>query len=171
MITSDLQKGIDELDSKAAESILIADPATDLEARTTNARPAQELRDYVEQLCRRRHPCGNQVHRDRGRPSCNGSKRSKLAVAIRPQQAHGRQMFDYEAAAELFFGHPGMRARSKVGYRRFASASSAVLFAVEQLSPTVFNGTFLEVNDDRFNAAEIRSLYEHIDFPLVRKAG
>jgi hypothetical protein len=80
-------------------------------------------------------------------------------------------MFDYDAAAELFFGHPGMRARGKVGYRRFANASSAVLFAVEQLAPTVLNGTFLEVNDDRFNAAEIRSLYEHIDFPLARKTG
>jgi hypothetical protein len=80
-------------------------------------------------------------------------------------------MFDYEAAAELFFGHPGVKTRSKVGYRRFAQASSAVLFAVEQLTPAVLNGTFLEVNDDRFNATEIRSLYEHADFPLTRRAG
>jgi hypothetical protein len=80
-------------------------------------------------------------------------------------------MFDYDAAAELFFGHPGVRARSKVGYRRFAHASNAVLFAVEQLAPALLNGAFLEVNDDRFNAAEIRSLYEHADFPLARRAG
>jgi hypothetical protein len=80
-------------------------------------------------------------------------------------------MFDYDAAAELFFGHPGVRARSKVGYRRFAHASGAVLFAVEQLAPALLNGAFLEVNDDRFNAAEIRSLYEHADFPLARRTG
>lgn len=80
-------------------------------------------------------------------------------------------MFDYDAKAELFFGHPGMRMRSKVGYRRFSHASTAVQFAVESLAPAIFNGTFLEVNEDRFNAAEIRSLYEHADFPLARKAG
>jgi hypothetical protein len=79
-------------------------------------------------------------------------------------------MFDYNANAELFFGHPGVRTRNKVGYRRFARAASAVLFAVEQLSPTILHGTFLEVNDDRFNATEIRSLYDHVDFPLARKA-
>jgi hypothetical protein len=92
-------------------------------------------------------------------------------MAIGRRQAHGRKMFDYDAAAELFFGHPGMRARSKVGYRRFTRASNAVLFAVEQLAPAVLNGTFLEVNENRFNAAEIRSLYEREDFPLARKAG
>jgi hypothetical protein len=80
-------------------------------------------------------------------------------------------MFDYEASAELFFGHPGMRSRSKVGYRRFPHASTAVQFAVEQLAPAMLNGTFLEVNENRFNAAEIRSLYEHQDFPLARKTG
>lgn len=51
-------------------------------------------------------------------------------------------MFDYDANAELFFGHPGARTRNKVGYRRFARAASAVLFAVEQLSPAILHGTF-----------------------------
>jgi hypothetical protein len=100
-----------------------------------------------------------------------GDARRKIDVAIARQQAHGRAMFDYEASAELFFGHPGVRSRSKVGYRRFPHASTAVLFAVEQLAPAMLNGTFLEVNENRFNAAEIRSLYEHEDFPLVRKTG
>jgi hypothetical protein len=94
---------------------------------------------------------------------------ANISMAIRDVEAHGRHMFDYDATAELFFGHPSMRTRNKVGYRRFARAASAVLFAVEQLSPAVLHGTFLEVNDDRFNAAEIRSLYDHVDFPLARK--
>lgn len=79
-------------------------------------------------------------------------------------------MFNYEAAAELFYGQPGMRTRSRVGYRRFSTASTAVQFAVEKLSADVLKGTCLEVNEERFSAADIRSLYEHADFPLARKA-
>jgi len=79
-------------------------------------------------------------------------------------------MFDYDASAELYFGHAGGRARRRIGYRRFASASAAVQFAVEQLAPAAFNGAFLEVNDARFNAGEILLLYEDSAFPLSRKA-
>jgi hypothetical protein len=78
-------------------------------------------------------------------------------------------MFDYDAAAELYFGHSGVGARRKVGYRRFSHACDAVQFAVEQLPRTQFDGAFLEVNDDRFNAAEIRLLYERADFPLAKR--
>lgn len=75
-------------------------------------------------------------------------------------------MIDYNAAAELYFGGR----RKKVGYRRFSQASAAVLYAVEQLPPEALNGAFIEVNDDRIGAAEIRSLYEHEDFPLQKSA-
>jgi hypothetical protein len=78
-----------------------------------------------------------------------------------------RYMFDYDAVAELYFG--GVRARRKIGYRRFSQASAAILYAIEQLGPLELNGAFLEVNDDRIGAAEIRSLYEHADFPLARR--
>jgi len=79
-------------------------------------------------------------------------------------------MFDYDAAAELYFGHAGTRARRKVGYRRFPRAAAAIQFAAEQLPPAALDSAFMEVNDDRFNAAEIRELYEHTDFPLARRA-
>ena len=79
------------------------------------------------------------------------------------------RMFDYDAAAELYFGHAGGRARKRIGYRRFAQASAAVQFAVEQLAPAAFNGAYLEVDDARFNAGEILLLYENANFPLVRK--
>lgn len=88
------------------------------------------------------------------------------AVAIHDPEG---PTFDYDAAAELFFGNRSLRVGSKVGYRRFSRASAAVLFAVETLSPDALTGTFLEVNEERFNGAEIRSLYEHADFPLARK--
>jgi hypothetical protein len=79
-------------------------------------------------------------------------------------------MFDYDAAAELYFGHPNARTRRKVGYRRFPRAATAIQFAAEQLAPAARDSAFLEVNDARFNAAEIRELYEHTDFPLARRA-
>lgn len=58
---------------------------------------------------------------------------------------------------------------SKVGHHRFARASTAVLFAVDQLSPKVLRGTLLEVDEERFNAAEINLLYDHVDFPPLQK--
>ena len=77
-------------------------------------------------------------------------------------------MFDYDARAELYFGGSGMRARREIGYRRFTRAASAIQFAVEQLPPTAFQGAFLEVDEERFSAADILLLYKDIDFPLRR---
>ena len=78
-------------------------------------------------------------------------------------------MFNYDAAAGLYFGRPGVHARKATGYRRFASASAAVLFAIEQLAPAQLDFALLEVDEDRFSAADIRLLYESADFPLARK--
>ena len=79
------------------------------------------------------------------------------------------RMFNYDAAAGLYFGRPGVHARKATGYRRFASASAAVLFAIEQLAPAQLDFALLEVDEDRFSAADIRLLYESADFPLARK--
>jgi hypothetical protein len=80
-----------------------------------------------------------------------------------------RRMFDYDASAGLYFGRPGVHARKATGYRRFASAAAAVLFAIEQLAPAQLDFALLEVDEDRFSAADIRLLYESADFPLARK--
>jgi hypothetical protein len=79
-------------------------------------------------------------------------------------------MFDYDAAADLYFGRQGVHTRKTTGYRRFARASAAVQFAVEQLTSNQLDHALLEVEEDRFNAAAIRLLYESADFPLARKA-
>ena len=81
-----------------------------------------------------------------------------------------QRMFNYDAAAGLYYGRPGVHARKATGYRRFASAAAAVLFAIEQLAPAQLDFALLEVDEDRFSAAEIRGLYESADFPLARKA-
>lgn len=51
-MVSELRKRIDELEVLAAESALIADLATDPNARAHNARLAQKLREYVARLRR-----------------------------------------------------------------------------------------------------------------------
>ena len=46
----DIQKRIDEIETQAAESALIADLATNHEARIYNGRLARELRDFAADL-------------------------------------------------------------------------------------------------------------------------
>jgi Arc/MetJ-type ribon-helix-helix transcriptional regulator len=78
--------------------------------------------------------------------------------------------FDYSAEAELF---PLIRrkfTRGPVGYKRFTSAAEAIRFAVEELPPDLLSGAYLEVDEDRFDANEIRQLYESDTYPLGRRA-
>ena len=49
---TDLQRQIDEIETKAAESALIANLATDPAARNINTRLAGELRERAEKLRR-----------------------------------------------------------------------------------------------------------------------
>src|SRR5262245_19152539 len=76
--------------------------------------------------------------------------------------------FDYNAEAELF---PSRAMRSKpVGYRRFTRAAEAIRFAMEELPPQALVGAWLEVDEARFDAAEIRRLYDRADYPLERRS-
>ena len=78
--------------------------------------------------------------------------------------------FDYYAAAELF---PTRRRRSSgrqsFGYKRFAQASQAIRFAIEDLPAECLVGAFLEVDERRYSSDDIRRLYQSAEYPLSRR--
>ena len=79
--------------------------------------------------------------------------------------------FNFRAEAELFPTRSRTSARRPVGYKRFARAADAVRFAIEDLPPEFLIGAYLEVDEERFDGAAIRRLYDSVRFPLARRAG
>jgi len=77
--------------------------------------------------------------------------------------------FDYGAPAEVFACKSRGANPRPVTYRRFASSAEAIRFAIEELSAQELFGTVLEVNEDRFDAAAIRQLYDNEAYPLQRR--
>jgi hypothetical protein len=73
--------------------------------------------------------------------------------------------FDYSAPAELFAAH----GRVGLRYRRFSNAAEAIRYAVERLPGEARLTTSIEVDDERFDAKQIRALYENDGYPLARK--
>lgn len=76
-------------------------------------------------------------------------------------------MFDFAAPAELFPSRAS-KGRRPTSYKRFSTAAEAVLFAIEEMPPPLLPGTYLEVEETRFDSAAIRALYARSDFPLAR---
>ena len=78
--------------------------------------------------------------------------------------------FDYSIEAELFPSRTQKRKGQPFGYRRFAQAADAIRFAIEQLPPDVLRGTYLEVDEERYDSEAIRRLYQSENYPLARRA-
>jgi hypothetical protein len=76
--------------------------------------------------------------------------------------------FDYAAEAELYPSRSRGSRRHPVGYKRFARAADAIRFAIEDLPAEALVGAWLEVGEDRFDAHEMRRLYDHAGYPLER---
>ena len=78
--------------------------------------------------------------------------------------------FDYDAPAEVFACKSRGASPRPVTYRRFASGAEALRFAIEELPAEVLFGTVVEANDNRFDAKQIRYLYDSKRYPLQRRA-
>lgn len=77
-------------------------------------------------------------------------------------------LFDYETGAELFSTRVRTMRRQPLGYRRFARAADAIRFAIEELPREFLAGTWLEVEEARFDGSGIRQLYDSAEYPLTR---
>lgn len=77
--------------------------------------------------------------------------------------------FNYNAPAELF---PSRRfAKTQVTrYRRFKTAADAIQHCMEEMPAKALAGSYLEVDERRFEGQAIRDLYESPQYPLKAAA-
>ena len=83
------------------------------------------------------------------------------------RQARDLNGFDYGAPAELFPSR-GRTGETRIKYKRFDTAAEALRFVIESLPAPALLGAYLEVEEARFGAAEMRHLYESPAYPLSR---
>jgi hypothetical protein len=76
--------------------------------------------------------------------------------------------FDYDSSAELYPSRARGSRRHPVGYKRFDRAAEALRFAIEQLPADALVGAYLEIGEERYDAREMRALYDSDAFPLPR---
>jgi hypothetical protein len=55
-------------------------------------------------------------------------------------------------------------------YRRFATGAQAIRYAIEDLPAALLRGSIIQVDDDGFDARQIRELYNCPAYPLTRTA-
>lgn len=75
---------------------------------------------------------------------------------------------DYAATAEFYFS-AAYRKSQGMKYRRFASVAEAVQYVAEDLAPAALKGSLLEVDEQRFEGADILALYTDRSYPLTRR--
>ncbi len=67
--------------------------------------------------------------------------------------------FDYSSPAELFLAK---RRGRHTDYRRFATATEAIRYAVEELRTRRSLSVWMQVGEDRFSKEEINRLYDEM---------
>jgi len=77
--------------------------------------------------------------------------------------------FNFKEPAEISVGGARLSNRFPMFCRRFATGAGAIRYAIELQSAEKLVATVVEVDDARFDAAEIRSLYDCDAYPLPRR--
>jgi hypothetical protein len=77
-------------------------------------------------------------------------------------------IIDFTASAELFPARSWKARSHGISYKRFSDAAEAVRYAIEELPPECLLGTYLEVEEERFDSRGIRRLYDSADFSRAR---
>ena len=72
--------------------------------------------------------------------------------------------FDYAASAELYASH----GRTGLRYHRFPRAADAIRHVIEKLDPRLLPSVRIDVEDEQYDAAQIRALYDSASYPLTR---
>ena len=78
---------------------------------------------------------------------------------VRPTVSRQGIAFDYSSPAELFLAK---RQGRHTDYRRFATATEAIRYAVEELRTRRSLCAWMQVGEDRFNKEEINRLYDEM---------
>ena len=81
-------------------------------------------------------------------------------------QSH-RLHFNYRDGASFYpcrSKHKGSRHR----YRRFETVAEALRFAIEELPVALLRGAVLEVDEARFDGAQMQAMYDADAYPLIR---
>jgi hypothetical protein len=95
-----------------------------------------------------------------------------IDMSDNPTIAYGTEAepFDYSAGADLFPSRGRMSKRPIFKYQRFVRAADAIRFAIEELPEELLLGTYMEIDEARFDSRAIRRLYDSIEYPLARRA-
>jgi hypothetical protein len=76
--------------------------------------------------------------------------------------------FNYDAPAELYPSRRYART-AREQYRRFETAAGAISYIMEDVPASWLVGSFLEVEERRYDGPAIRALYESAAYPLPRR--
>ena len=77
--------------------------------------------------------------------------------------------FDFNAPADVFVGGGRINRRKAMSYRRFQTGAEAIRFAIELQAADKLVATVVEIDETRFAAEEIRTLYDSAEYPLPRR--
>lgn len=105
--------------------------------------------------------------RQADRPDEDCEKRGRFSVPVQTEADH-MHAFDYGSEAELFPCRTRKSGRHSIRYRRFSHAAEAIRFAIEVLPADLLLGSYLQVDEARFDRHGILRLYESEAYPLAR---